>query len=478
MGSRIVLFILLCLQASYIIATQRLSQVDQDDYARYGFALAEWGVYGRSTSTDTPPPADMGRAPLYPAFLAVMIHADPSYRAWAKCMIDEGASCPSRSRFVPVVQVLLTLLALFVMYEMCLMLEAPSPIALLVTFLASSELFRLAYAHTMSEAVAIPLFGLASFALMRCFRSPTRLLWPAMAGVALGLLALSRLAFAHFLPLIAVSVFALPGRERRTMRQRALGALALICAYGAVVAPWYARNIARFDTAAIGQAAASNVLAMRVLYNRMTFEEGLAATIYFLPGVGDVLARQLFAERVTSRFDASNPEGFRQQGRAYFRKMQATYPHAPDLRRALLLEMFASPVRHVAVALPLAIDGLSKMFWFVPLALIGAVAAGRKGDYWKLSSMALAVITFGFHAGLTHFRARYGQPMIFAVAPLAALGIGVLVSAAARRWEHQSRRVTEACDRVRRRVHGWRLPTATRSISPQERRAPSLTTSS
>ena len=40
-----------------------------------------------------------------------------------------------------------------------------------------------------------------------------------------------------------------------------------------------------------------------------------------------------------------------------------------------------------------------------------------------LGALTLTFYNFVFHAAITHFRARYGLPMLFGAAPLAAYGL-------------------------------------------------------
>lgn len=90
--------------------------------------------------------------------------------------------------------------------------------------------------------------------------------------------------------------------------------------------------------------------------------------------------------------------------------------------------MLRSPLRHIFASVPLAVDGLRYVFWLLPFALVALIPLVRQGEVWVWGALVLTVLTFVFHAAFTHFRARYGLPMLFGVAPFAAVGLTELSS--------------------------------------------------
>jgi len=177
---------------------------------------------------------------------------------------------------------------------------------------------------------------------------------------------------------------------------------------------------------AFGTAVSVHVLAARVQYNTMSFAEGTCAIVYWTPGFGDDLARDVCAEDVWRKREFSNPDGFRQQS---YRELQVALSGADSYaaaRGALLAAMAADPFGHAWAAVPLTMRGLRDVLPLALLALVG-LAIGRA---WTRTRPALfvvpAIFVFIFHVGVTHFRARYGLPMAFALAPFAAIGLAAI----------------------------------------------------
>jgi 4-amino-4-deoxy-L-arabinose transferase-like glycosyltransferase len=350
-----------------------------DEYENYAYSLAEWGIFAKAWNTQQAPPSDIGRAPLYPLFLAGLMEISSKDLERGKCLIEQGSKCPIRGGLVPFVQLAIAAASVFLIYEMALMLGANALSSVIVSAVAASPLLSMAYEFQLSEAIAVPLFGLASYLLMRWFKAQSGPYLLLSCGVAIGLLALTRVAYAHF-ALLAVAAVALIARENhaRDIRTQLLAASMLAIGYVATVAPWYARNVIMFDQFAIGESGTAGVLAMRASYNRMTLSEGMAGVVYVLPGFGDELAQAIFPEELWSKFDYSNPESFRQQGWALLHEKEALHNDIAALKQSLTQEMLRSPLRHALASIPLAVDGLRYVFWLLPFALVAVIPLVRR----------------------------------------------------------------------------------------------------
>jgi hypothetical protein len=174
---------------------------------------------------------------------------------------------------------------------------------------------------------------------------------------------------------------------------------------------------------------------MRASYNRMTLSEGMAGVVYVLPGFGDKLAQAIFPAELWSKFDYSNPESFRQQGWVLLHEKEALHNDIAALKQSLTQEMLRSPLRHALASIPLAVDGLRYVFWLLPFALVALIPLVRRDESWVWGALVLTILTFVFHAAFTHFRARYGLPMLFGVAPFAAVGLTEFCSSALQKLE-------------------------------------------
>jgi len=401
-----------------------------DEYENYAFSLWKWGVYGRATQTEVAPEPDAGRAPLYPAFLAGVIELSPAYRDMVACYVDKNPDCDwSKATVLQWAQRALMVGALLILFFAATAIGAGSWMAALATALTAPFLLKYVGKYPVSEAVALPLVAVLTYAL--CLWYARRVGWPALvlAGIAIALLALSRLAYVYFVPFLAIAILIIPRRHvafREGLATRLVGALVLTVTVAAVLAPWYARNYDQVGRLVIGESAGNEVLATRVMYNRMTLEEGIAAILIWLPNPMPKLAQALFPAEVTEKFDFKNPEGFRQKRHQELRKLEST--HSKDeVRRLLLDEMRAHPVRHTLMSIPFAVRGLRQVWLFVPLAVGLLVVATRRGAWWVWGLAVFPILNLLFHAGLTHFRERYGLPMIFGLAPLTALALTMLL---------------------------------------------------
>jgi hypothetical protein len=98
-----------------------------------------------------------------------------------------------------------------------------------------------------------------------------------------------------------------------------------------------------------------------------------------------------------------------------------------NAKRTLQSQMLDAPVRHALVSIPLTIDGLRPVFWMLPLAIYAMVRLVRRRQWWICASLVMTAFTLAFHAAVTHFRSRYGMPMLYGFAPLAALGLSQLM---------------------------------------------------
>lgn len=277
MRGRLILLAVLLAMSAQTIVKRTVAPPVPDHYENYAYSLAQWGVFAKASNTQQAPLSDIGRAPLYPFFLAGLMEISSKDLERGRCYIEQGPRCPIRGGLVPFVQLAIAAASVFLIYEMALMLGASPLSGVIVSAVAASPLLSMAYEFQLSEAIAVPLFGVASYFLMRWFRdqSGAYLLLP--CGIALGLLALTRVAYAYLAPLAVVTV-ALIARENhaRDFRMQFTAAAMLAIGYVATVAPWYARNVIMFDQFAIGESGTAGVLAMRASYNRMTLSEGLA----------------------------------------------------------------------------------------------------------------------------------------------------------------------------------------------------------
>jgi hypothetical protein len=313
-----------------------------------------------------------------------------------------------------------------------------------------------------TDLAAAALLTLASALLVRAWRGRTVTRF-ALAGLAIGLLALTKATFLYvFVGIVAVLVVVdLWGRRRRELRIGAGPLAAFVLAFLAAIVPWMTRNyleIGRFQLTERG----GIVLLVRALQNDMTPDEYRGAIyVWAPPALKPALGRLLgygpqdverggrlqrlsrdenssFAAEDVAAELAGKPEStftYYREAKAVRTQLeqQAQASGQPpsnvdsELQKLAFTTIAAHPLRHLG-AVPLYL-WRGALVWF-PVLVVTLVFALRRRDY----GLALfALPTFGmvvFYALLSHFILRYGLP----ASPIAIVCAIVLAQAAAQRW--------------------------------------------
>lgn len=431
-GNALILLGLIAGIALYHAARGERSAPAPDDYAKFAYAVATWGTFGFPDDSTRAPAPSVGRAPLYPLFLAGMMQLSPTYASLVTGYVDgEETTDEPDAGIVPYVQMAIMATVAFVLFAIARLFGSRPVFAHACAAVALVPLLDIAFKYRLSEALAVPLFALASLCLVLWFmdRDRPRRRYLFLAGLVLGLAALTRTVHVTYLPFVLLAVLLLPTAAggRPAVRRRLAGGLLLLAGFAIVVAPWVGRNVALQGSPAIGAGGADGVLAWRAAYNTMSPAEALAAGVYWLPGFGDSLARSLFPERAWRRLDFSHPDGFRARGWATLQQVRRDHADGGERRAELRRLVLADPAGHLVATLPLAVRGLRHVWIFLPFAVYALWRVRRQPVFPPLiGAGVLTVATFVVHAGITHFRGRYGLPMVVGFAPLAALGLTIL----------------------------------------------------
>jgi hypothetical protein len=415
-----------------------LDVFDQPFYATTAWDLLRHGTYSDGvfdeidSSRDVPPPG-MFLGPGYPLLLAGMMVLDPGLKESAACLVrhraagDVAANCPPHRGLTLPVQMALCAGALAFLFAAARRLSGGTAIAALATAIGLGTLASYAGLITlaMTESLALFLFAGAALLFLRLFQGRAGRGTALLAGLALGLLVLTRPSHAVLAPVALLAVAGLAGTRRIGW-----GALPL-CALGIAVAvlPWMLRNgivLGRFAvTATYGPA----VLVERLSYNDMTPRQLLASFVYWLPDFGDRLATALFGEDVVWRLDWGRPGSFYDVGQ----RRRAAALEAPGGIDALFPglvreQILRNPVWHGLTTLSMAWRGIwigrywgLAMFALIPFGLAAAHRAGRLAGlllYWSPAWIMLAV-----HAGASVNQERYNLALMLGGAIVAAWGI-------------------------------------------------------
>jgi hypothetical protein len=396
--------------------------------------LWRWGVASTRRAAPTELQPDNRREPLYSLLLAGVLAASADRETPTRaCLFQREPACEA---FLAARAVL-----------------GPGPAAYLacLLFATTGALWRV-LDRAKSETLATLLVLLASWGL---YTAVSRARWrgPAIAaGVALGLLMLTKAVFFFAGPLLLAAALA-PLDGRRPWRPVGV---ALAVAY-LVTAPWVARNLAH--DLGFGISRDREVLAIRAEHTTMSWREWSAAWLYFA-GEGSGLARaaleRSFAPEDWARLMESNPDGYylrAKKNRGAVADRVADGPMTEDATyraaKAVILDHW--PMQ-IAVTGPFAVRGIfvgqNLYRWppakrvartlanlMVPALAIWVVLLALRADAARLWFAALPVYSYAFHAGITQNIDRFTWPIL----PEAAVAFAALCALAASRAAARTR---------------------------------------
>ena len=420
----VLLILVLSISAYHAVKGER-SAPAPDGYANFAYSIATWGVYGFPASSTRQPEPSVGRPPLYPYFLAAMILVSPTYASLVKDFVDGRDLDDPNAGIVPYVQIIIMAIVGFVVFATARLFGSNLLFAHICSAVALVPLLDIAFRYRLSENLAIPLFALSSFFLALWFKDRPKNAYLFLAGLFLGLVALTRVVHLYYVPFVLLAVVFVPAASGTpTARRLVAGCLVFVLGFSIAVGPWVGRNMLLHGRAEIGGSGTGGVLAFRSEYNTMSVSEALAASIYWLPGFGDTLVKSVFPQSAWERLEFGNPAGFRAGGWTTLQRFETDYPEPSRLKEALYERVFSNPAGHLVATFPLSVRGLRHVWVFFPFALYALWHARRDQRLLPLiGASVLTVATFVVHAAITHFRGRYGLPMIVGFAPLAALGL-------------------------------------------------------
>ena len=430
---------LLCLLVTTsMLRPGTLRDYDQPLYLSVAYDLLTTGEYtngrrvmGMAAEEAAPPERGAYTAPLYPAFLSVLLRLDPSFAASAACVrtVPDSAirNCPDHTGTMATVQAGLALLTLLAVWRTILAVGG-TPLAGILAVLAAGLLCSqyAVYARTaMTEALSLPLTAWMGYGLVRLVQT-RRWLQAAGTGVLLGLLILTRPEALY------VALAILPCAAVLAFRHRALATRLLLVPVLALalVAPWCARNQALTGHFAPTYGYGGFILGQRVAYDAMTPGEWLASWTYPLPGFGPALTRLLFAPENYQRLGwEDRPDTFYMVGNtAMLAELRREAPEPGDqvgylLRRHILPD---GP-RFAAVTVVMAWKSLWVRKYFslvtVPFFIVFAVRSFVRWDPARVAFLAPLLFLLLLHAAASVATPRYSLMLIPAYAAAFALAL-------------------------------------------------------
>ena len=390
---------------------------------------------------ESPQWAGPGRffAPAYPILVHLVQQLDPRLASAIRCQVrypeetpKPGGACPGTFATLVALQVLLWAITALAVFHMALLLARNETVAWLAMVIALASGEPGYYARTyLSENATVPAFCLFMLFAMRAVEG-RRTRDFAYAGLAMGVAALARPAYAYLfyllVPLMALAAVLLKRRrDVPSLQQTGLFAVVTL----AVLAPWMLRNLVQFGSTTLSAGYAELILMQRVSYNQMSWAEWWVAWIYWLPDFGDDVARLLFPPELWERLGWSHPQNYYVDGgEGRFREtILAAVPNDADVLPLLMKTYLLGDLgKHVVVTLPLTLRGLgvakylSVAGWVLLWPVLRRMQAeGRLAPF--LALLLPPLLMAGLHGFVSVNIERYNIPMVAVYAVVIAVSV-------------------------------------------------------
>ncbi len=425
---------LLCLTTWVILSGPPVVPIaDAFGYIQYAAGLSEYGIFGRLEESAVAPDPMFRIAPLYPAFLSILMQADDSLRQGLICLIDNGtdnaASCQLDFKALLVVQTLFMTIFLTSVWAVALLLSRCRLVAWIAMAAALASEIPAEYCGLfLTESITLPLFGLLSLFLVLSVLRKDKRRWPILCGITMGLLALSKPTFFYLFVFLIVT-----GAGYLAIRRARRTAWAMVLVFSisflAITTPWYAYtslSSTNNDTNSAEHYAAT-ALIHRLGYNQMSWTEWGVSFIYWIPDFGDNLAKTLFAPATYEKLGWDENGYYLSAARGAFTgTIEGTISPQSRVSDIIRLEILAQPVKHFAVSVALAWRGMFvNKYWGIVgwiAAFIVLWRAVRKWDEPVLLLFLPACIMVAFHAAISVSIPRYNILLI----PALSFAMGVI----------------------------------------------------
>jgi hypothetical protein len=200
----------------------------------------------------------------------------------------------------------------------------------------------------MTESATFSLYSIAVLLLLYSLLRP-RPIWFFFAGLAFGLLCLTRASFA-FAALVGIGLIVLAARwhDQQTIRQFVRGAAIFVLGWGLAVGPWVIRNGVSIGKWGLTEEYGSAALVERFAFDDMRLSEYLLAFPYCLPAIGRPAVKLAAGPDAMQRFEYQSPNSFFGAGRAHREQLRAAYGRLdPLIGRIAVVRTHQYPARLV-----------------------------------------------------------------------------------------------------------------------------------
>jgi hypothetical protein len=289
--------------------------------------------------------------------------------------------------------------------------------------------------YLMTEMTCLLLTTAATLCAVQVVQSPRPCRWAVIGGALLALAALTRPAFLYLL--IAAALAGGAAVLRRRAHWPALAAF--IAASVLLLAPWFLRNALVLGRPALTFGYASHTLVQRIAFDAMNGREYGMAYVCWLPD-GTALGRAIAGPGACDRFGWDDPRSFYLIGQRHLldQTLAAAGGYAHHMQYLLHTYIFAMPVWHILVSIPLALRGAYVAHWwgFILLAVcLWQTGLAVRRANWAFLAVALpAWFMLALNAAVAVNQVRYNLMLIPPYALAGAMALGQAWHWAHRKW--------------------------------------------
>lgn len=350
-------------------------ELDARRYTDYALNLYEYRVFGLTgNQRDKRPTPSNANSPLYPVFLAAVMHIDPALAESLRCEmlasslettpnLDTEAGtiakpCSNSYYVITVIQLAIAALAITCIWLTTQLLFARLAVSWLAILLILASTKLNYFAHRLLTENLVLLFFAALMLCLTLALQRDQKRWWCVLGVTLALLALTRPEYLYLFYTFAILTVATALRFLRS--HYCIRAATLIISALIVLTPWMGRNYVNFGSLALTGGYGDKTIAYRTAYNRMTEREWKAAFIYWLPGYGETLAAKYLPPSSYKKLGTDADSYLYKEGSQIFEDGLLVVNGDRKKLTAYLLqtEILEKPVMHFLSSVPLAWRGV------------------------------------------------------------------------------------------------------------------------
>ncbi len=309
--------------------------------------------------------------PLYPVWLAALMHVDPAFHDFLECVhsnmhlpaVQREAVCRPLGNIGYHAQAALGAVAVALAWIAGRIASGRPAVAHLSALVAiAAGQYAVDAASFLTEALVIPLLAGVNVCLAWLLAgggTPRRNAIVATAcGVMLGALVLVRPPYEWLLPALLLAGGALILRNRRRRRARAVALACILGAASAVVAPWLVHNHRTHGFAGLTKGYGSIVLGERLACNGMSARQWAAAFLHWTHGGDRKLPARLFGQETDPHPCVFDHEWVKTRGAQIRAEVAADGAPEEDRLAPLMARVRDSLPEHLAASAPLAWRGM------------------------------------------------------------------------------------------------------------------------